>query len=549
MFLSTRFATFLVAALDATTDERQEADYICDGVADDATIEEAIADLPSSGGSVVLSTGTFELDGVVDYAKDNVHIYGQGRNTLLNRDASSAVISAGSRTGWLIENLRTDGGTVDVTSATASAKIFIWEGATFVSQVLSGGDIDLSGSSLLGVLNILPETAGTGDIGSTALPFDDIYVDNAFHVLTAADANDKAELDSDSLSFGAGGASALDTILTRTTTRTLRITSTGATVVEIKNSGDTSEWLEFSDYAINIGDGTAAPDHLINLDGAGAFRFRVPTADSPAIELYDGSDTAPKAKLGETGMSVGPGGASAVDTTLLRTAAATLSLTTHLIPASAGAGDIGSLTAPFNSMTVDNVFQVATAADANAKAELDSNSLSFGAGGASALDTVLARQSASVLRVTATDNAPRLEFYTASRLIELGWNATVGRGAVLLDVDNATTLIYAQPGSATQSTNFTTTVTSDFVAGQITTHDTGAPAAGAEATFAVTSPVLTANSVILLSVQSSTAGTPLPFVSSVAANSFSITVTNLHAADAVTGLVINYVIIDAHLTL
>src|SRR3972149_4329516 len=97
MFLSTRFSTFFVAALDASINERQEADYVCDGVADDVTVEAAITPLAAHGG------------------------------------------------------------TVDVSAATTSAKIFVWEGATFVSQVFAGGTIDAP-------LNLSHVNAGTFNI-------------------------------------------------------------------------------------------------------------------------------------------------------------------------------------------------------------------------------------------------------------------------------------------------------------------------------------------------------------------------------------------------
>ncbi len=259
-----------MAALDASVSERHEADYVCDGVADEVEIIAAITALPSTGGSVVLSTGTFTLAAQVLKAKDNVHIYGQGRNTLLNLDGSTAVITAGTRTGWLIENLRTDGGTVDVASATTSAKIFIWEGATFISQVLAGGTI-AGPLTISGASAIVPASAGVGDIGSATLPFDDVYVDTAFHVTTTADANDKAKLSSDRLEFGPGGGTALDTILVRN----------AAGVIDIRH------------------------------------------ATTPVFNLRVTGDANPKAVIDATSISFGAGGASAVDTVLTRSAADT----------------------------------------------------------------------------------------------------------------------------------------------------------------------------------------------------------------------------------
>jgi len=57
--LTTRGATFVIAAADA--EHIADADYICDGVADNVQIQQAIDALPASGGSIYLSDGTFTL--------------------------------------------------------------------------------------------------------------------------------------------------------------------------------------------------------------------------------------------------------------------------------------------------------------------------------------------------------------------------------------------------------------------------------------------------------------------------------------------------------
>jgi len=57
-----RTATLVVAASNATLLERTYADYVCDGVNDEVQIQAAIDALPSAGGTVVLSEGTFHID-------------------------------------------------------------------------------------------------------------------------------------------------------------------------------------------------------------------------------------------------------------------------------------------------------------------------------------------------------------------------------------------------------------------------------------------------------------------------------------------------------
>jgi len=106
------------------------------------------------------------------------------------------------------------------------------------------------------------------------------------------------------------------------------------------------------------------------------------------------------------------------------------------------------------------------------------------------------------------------------------------------------TAVPGETATVTQLTNRTTDVTLNATAGQITTDDASL-AAAAEATFTVNNSYVTAKSVVLVSHASGGAGTPFVFVSAVAAGSFDITVTNLHASTANDAAdVINFVVMD-----
>ncbi len=103
----------------------------------------------------------------------------------------------------------------------------------------------------------------------------------------------------------------------------------------------------------------------------------------------------------------------------------------------------------------------------------------------------------------------------------------------------------ATTSTVTQETNRSTGVTLNTSCGQITTDNTSL-ATGAEATFTVTNSVVSAKSVPVVAIASGKVGTPIAFVSAVAAGSFDITISNLHASTAETGaLVINFVVIGA----
>ena len=78
LWMPPRVATLFVAAADSLDKCRAQADYICDGVADDVQINAAMAALPAAGGRVVLSEGTFVLAESIVFPDDNIVLEGQG---------------------------------------------------------------------------------------------------------------------------------------------------------------------------------------------------------------------------------------------------------------------------------------------------------------------------------------------------------------------------------------------------------------------------------------------------------------------------------------
>ena len=91
--------TFLVAASGASLERKNAANWICDGTNDDVEIQAALDALPDGGGKVMLTEGTFTLGAQLARAIDYVTIEGVGAATILNYNASTAVITAGSQAG------------------------------------------------------------------------------------------------------------------------------------------------------------------------------------------------------------------------------------------------------------------------------------------------------------------------------------------------------------------------------------------------------------------------------------------------------------------
>lgn len=117
--------------------------------------------------------------------------------------------------------------------------------------------------------------------------------------------------------------------------------------------------------------------------------------------------------------------------------------------------------------------------------------------------------------------------------------------SLLVTTSSATGLGYGTGtgGTVTQATDRSTGVTLSKLSGAITMN-AASLAAGAEVSFTVTNTLVAATDVPVVAIKSMSTGSPQAYVTAVAAGSFQITVSNLHAATAdTTADVINFVII------
>jgi len=112
----TRSATFVVAASDSFTLSKQQADYVCDGTDDQVEIQTAIDALPSAGGKIHLSEGTFTLGAPSgDHSialKSKVWLQGSGKYTtklFLGNGVQKNAIGAVTATNIIISDLEIDG--------------------------------------------------------------------------------------------------------------------------------------------------------------------------------------------------------------------------------------------------------------------------------------------------------------------------------------------------------------------------------------------------------------------------------------------------------
>jgi len=111
-----RTATLVVAASDAFALSKSQADYVCDGTADQVEINAALAALPASGGEVVLSEGNFAIAASITPAT-NSKIRGQGMATKLTGAAGISIFDLNNKDDVKISDMWLYGaGSSDLTS-------------------------------------------------------------------------------------------------------------------------------------------------------------------------------------------------------------------------------------------------------------------------------------------------------------------------------------------------------------------------------------------------------------------------------------------------
>jgi hypothetical protein len=116
-------ATLIVAA--SNSQNKEKADYVATGTNDETQINAAISALPSTGGSVVLLDGTYNIGSAITMNKAYVTLTGQGNSTILKRvfDSSTTTdgVIKGTGASTTLSSLKIDGNKATYTNANDNA--------------------------------------------------------------------------------------------------------------------------------------------------------------------------------------------------------------------------------------------------------------------------------------------------------------------------------------------------------------------------------------------------------------------------------------------
>lgn len=119
-------------------------DYNTDGTADETEINEAISNLPSGGGVVVLKKGTYTIAGNINILKSNVILRGEGKSTKITLANSTNVdmIQVGNGStivnDCVVEDLMVDGNKANQTSLGAAVVLYGSSGTKALRNIVRG---------------------------------------------------------------------------------------------------------------------------------------------------------------------------------------------------------------------------------------------------------------------------------------------------------------------------------------------------------------------------------------------------------------------------
>jgi hypothetical protein len=109
--------------------------YVCTGVADNVIFQQALNDLPATGGEIDVLTGTYNFAATVLRPIDDVIIKGMGAGTVFI--GANPSFSAGARDGWQFRDFEATG--ITVAAATNWTQQNVTVGATYYSYRTSTG--------------------------------------------------------------------------------------------------------------------------------------------------------------------------------------------------------------------------------------------------------------------------------------------------------------------------------------------------------------------------------------------------------------------------
>lgn len=156
----------MVVKVGMKVEASSTVNYVCDGVDDNVQFQAALNALPAVGGRIEILSGNYDLANLttVTRAIDNVLIIGVGQGTYITCDGVTPIFTAGGD-NWIISNLSTDAGSIDMGATTDWMWTYVDDGTFYayrspygqsvVNDLTVEGHIAVGGSTVSTLRGIL----------------------------------------------------------------------------------------------------------------------------------------------------------------------------------------------------------------------------------------------------------------------------------------------------------------------------------------------------------------------------------------------------------
>jgi parallel beta-helix repeat protein len=136
-----RSNTIIIAAHDSR--DKLRADYVCTGIDDQETINQAISTIASRGGTILFLEGTYILTGSINLVS-NIALVGQGRGTIFkfpeNLEGTFNVIYGSEISGIIVSDLKIDGSNLTFDTDIVGISLYKVTNSKVNSCWFEGGD-------------------------------------------------------------------------------------------------------------------------------------------------------------------------------------------------------------------------------------------------------------------------------------------------------------------------------------------------------------------------------------------------------------------------
>lgn len=240
--------------------------------------------------------------------------------------------------------------------------------------------------------------------------------------------------------------------------RVTAVTAGTAPVASGWTDGGTVVYLTTPSDDVSIGSNTPVTNRKLSVYNGGTdLGISVVTLASTdnVLETFVSGEANLRYSVNGAGETLwGAGGGSALDTRLSRTGINTLALdngagaAANFVPGTDNTGNLGTTTIRWNTAISTNFYVYATSGAANPTTALQSNSLRFGPGGASALDTRFYRSGTNTITLDNNGGGAALFSVLGTTQVQRFQTALVTTAASPYAVTNTDCVVLANPGGA-----------------------------------------------------------------------------------------------------